>query len=85
MTDDGLTQRRHLTLPAREPLDFAGPSEVIWVASRWSDPLAFCVWSVAEKPGPVLIRNGLNVHPYPRLSDCPPIDLLVVPGGLGTC
>jgi transcriptional regulator GlxA family with amidase domain len=67
-----------------ELLDFAGPFEVFSVASRWSDPPAFHVWTVAEQSGLVLARNGLSVQPHHRLLDCPPADILVVPGGMGT-
>ena len=67
-----------------ELLDFAGPFEVFSVASRWSDPPAFSVYTVAEKPGPVVAKNGLSVNPHHLLADCPAPDVLVVPGGLGT-
>jgi transcriptional regulator GlxA family with amidase domain len=73
-----------LLFPEVEVLDFAGPFEVFSVATRWADPPAFNVCTVAEKMEPVAARNGLSVNPRHRLSDCPPIDLLVVPGGLGT-
>jgi hypothetical protein len=40
-----------LLFPEVELLDFAGPFEVFSVASRWSDPPAFSVRTMAEKPG----------------------------------
>ena len=67
-----------------EVLDFCGPFEVFSVASRFTDPPAFHVFTVAEKPGPVLTRGGLSVNPHHRLADCPRPDLLLVPGGQGT-
>jgi transcriptional regulator GlxA family with amidase domain len=67
-----------------EVLDFCGPFEVFTVASRFTDPPAFHVVTVAEKPGPVLTRGGLSVNPHHRLLDCPPPDVLLVPGGQGT-
>src|SRR5207302_555075 len=67
-----------------EVLDFCGPFEVFTVASRFAAPPAFNVLTVAEKPGPVLTRGGLSVNPHHRLADCPPPDLLLVPGGQGT-
>lgn len=67
-----------------EVLDFCGPFEVFSVASRFTDPAAFNVFTVAEKDGPILTRGGLRVHPHHRLSDCPRPDLLVVPGGQGS-
>ena len=65
-------------------LDFCGPFEVFSVANRFTDPPAFSVLTVAEKPGPVLTRGGLSVNPHHRLADCPQPDLLLVPGGQGT-
>jgi transcriptional regulator GlxA family with amidase domain len=67
-----------------EVLDFCGPFEVFSVASRFTDPPAFNVLTVAEKPGPVVTRGGLSVNPHHRLADCPRPDLLLVPGGQGT-
>lgn len=67
-----------------EVLDFCGPFEVFSVANRWTDPAAFNVITVSEKPGPVIARNGLSVNPHYGLEDCPRADLLLVPGGQGT-
>jgi putative intracellular protease/amidase len=67
-----------------EVLDFCGPFEVFTVANRFTEPPAFHVFTVAEKPGPVLTRGGLSVNPHHRLADCPRPDLLLVPGGQGT-
>ena len=39
---------------------------------------------VAEKKEPVVATGGLKVIPDHALDDCPPLDLLVVPGGWGT-
>jgi len=65
-------------------LDFCGPFEVFSVANRFTDPPAFRVFAVAERPGPVLTRGGLSVNPHYRLADCPRPNLLLVPGGQGT-
>ena len=67
-----------------EVLDFCGPFEVFSVANAFTDPPAFHVFIVAEKPGPVLARGGLSVNPHRRLGDCPQPDVLLVPGGQGT-
>jgi transcriptional regulator GlxA family with amidase domain len=67
-----------------EVLDFCGPFEVFSVANRFTHPPAFHVFTVAEKPGPVLTHGGLSVNPHHRLPDCPRADLLLVPGGQGT-
>lgn len=42
-----------------EVLDFCGPFEVFSVASRFTDPTAFNVVTVAEKSDPILTRGGL--------------------------
>jgi transcriptional regulator GlxA family with amidase domain len=73
-----------LLFPDVELLDFAGPFEVFSVASGWSEPPAFNVHTVAEKPGPVLAKNGMSLNPHHLLTDCPAPDVVVVPGGLGT-
>jgi uncharacterized membrane protein YfcA len=61
-----------LLFPDVELLDFAGPFEVCSVASRWFEPSAFRTYTVAEKPGPILAKNGLSVNPHHLLSECPP-------------
>jgi transcriptional regulator GlxA family with amidase domain len=68
-----------------EVLDFAGPFEVFSVTSELNkDSRPFAVSTVAEHPGTVTARNGLSVNPDCTFSDCPPPDILIVPGGLGT-
>jgi transcriptional regulator GlxA family with amidase domain len=67
-----------------EVLDFAGPFEVFGVAGRRNGSDPFTVVTVSEKPGPISARNNLLVTPTHRFSDCPPLDVLVVPGGYGT-
>jgi transcriptional regulator GlxA family with amidase domain len=67
-----------------EVLDFCGPFEVFGVAGRSDDPRPFNVYTVAEKAGPVLARNALSINPHYTLADCPPPDILLVPGGYGT-
>ena len=75
-----------------EVLDFAGPFEVFsrtrlvpGVQSRRSEESApFRVFTVAERPDPVVATGGLRVLPHHDFATAPPIDLLVVPGGFGT-
>ena len=64
-----------LIFEAVEVLDFCGPFEVFTVASRFTNQPAFHVFTVAEKPLPVLTRGGLSVNPHNRLADCPRPDL----------
>jgi transcriptional regulator GlxA family with amidase domain len=63
--------------PGVELLDFAGPVEVFSVASRWAEPPAFNVYTVAEKPGPVVAKNGLSVNAHHLLADCPALAVLL--------
>lgn len=65
-----------------EVLDFAGPFEVFSVAGRRQGLEAFDVFTVAER-SPVTARNGLQVIPAFLLEDCPPADMLLIPGGGG--
>lgn len=68
-----------------EVLDFCGPFEVFSATgAREQGERAFHVYTVAEKAGPVLARNGLSVNPAFTFASCPPPDLLLVPGGRGT-
>ncbi len=67
-----------------EVLDFCGPFEVFSVAARHAQESPFNVYTVAEKANPVLARNQLSVNPRYTILDCPPPDILLVPGGLGT-
>jgi transcriptional regulator GlxA family with amidase domain len=75
-----------------EVLDFAGPFEVFsrtrlvpGIESRRSDDsAAFTVFTVARSPEPVIATGGLRVEPHFSFDTCPPIDVLVVPGGFGT-
>jgi transcriptional regulator GlxA family with amidase domain len=75
-----------------EVLDFAGPFEVFsrtrltpGAAARRSEASApFEVFTVAPAHRQVTAVGGLVVVPRYSFADAPPIDLLVVPGGIGT-
>jgi transcriptional regulator GlxA family with amidase domain len=68
-----------------EVLDFCGPFEVFGVTGlRNAGEQPFHVYTIAEKAGPVLARNGLSVNPSYTLENCPQPDLLLIPGGFGT-
>jgi transcriptional regulator GlxA family with amidase domain len=67
-----------------EVLDFAGPFEVFSVTGRRTRLDAFDVFTVAERPTPVVARNGLSINPRYGFADCPHADIVVVPGGFGT-
>ncbi len=75
--------------PDVEVLDFCGPFEVFSVTRldeerRRQEPSPFEVLLIAENAGPVIATGGLKVLPDVALETCPPLDILVVPGGWGT-
>jgi transcriptional regulator GlxA family with amidase domain len=77
-----------LVFPDVEVLDFTGPFEVFAAARlnearRREDPSPFEVVLVAEREGPITAAAGLKVLPDYTLEACPPLDVLVVPGGWG--
>ncbi|MBA3877559.1 MAG: hypothetical protein C0498_11635, partial [Anaerolinea sp.] len=77
---------RHLLFDDVEVLDFAGPFEVFSTASRvvgTGAPPAFNVFTIAAT-STVRARHGLVVVPAYRTGEEPPIDVLVVPGGVVT-
>ncbi len=65
-----------------EVLDFAGPYEVLTAARRSADQPYFEVFTVAES-NEVNCTGGLRVLADHTLANCPPCDLLIVPGGAG--
>ncbi|HEX2854180.1 MAG TPA: DJ-1/PfpI family protein [Opitutaceae bacterium] len=67
-----------------EVLDFAGPFEVFGAADELAGGDTFSVFTVAESPGTVRARHGLKIVPTQTIESCPALDLLVIPGGLGT-
>jgi len=67
-----------------EVLDFAGPFEVFSVCGRRSQLEPFRVTTVSERGQSIRARNGLVVTPTHSFASCPPIDILLVPGGFGT-
>ncbi len=67
-----------------EPLDFCGPFEVFSAVKQPDGSAPFSVFTCAEKAGPVETIGGLSINPRFEISQCPPIDLLVIPGGWGT-
>jgi transcriptional regulator GlxA family with amidase domain len=73
-----------LLFPEVEVLDFAGPFEVFGVTGAPSPWRPFEVYTVAESRDPVLARNGLSINPAYSIADCPPPEIIVVPGGRGT-
>lgn len=71
-----------------EVLDFAGPYEVFSTASRVhqrihpQEQIPFSVQLIAAESGAIEARGGMRILPDFHYSQCPPIDVLIVPGGL---
>lgn len=63
-----------------EELDWAGPWEVLTAGAKDDDR----VITVAETTEPVRCAKGLRVLPDHSFEDCPPLDVILVPGGFGT-
>jgi transcriptional regulator GlxA family with amidase domain len=78
-----------LVFPEVEVLDFCGPFEVFSTTRldedrRREEPSPYDIVLVAEAGGVVVATGGLKVVADHALDDCPPLDVLVVPGGWGT-
>lgn len=72
-----------------EALDFAGPFEVFTTASRVharQNPGAslFDVCLIAEREGLIHARAGFHVQPHYTIERHPPLNVLIVPGGIHT-
>jgi len=70
-----------------EELDFVGPWEVLtssgmYLASQ-GEPATKAVM-IAESAGPVRCNKGMRVVPDHTFEDHPELDVIVVPGGMGT-
>jgi transcriptional regulator GlxA family with amidase domain len=71
-----------------EELDFVGPYEVFTVANQVFDhlkkPRPHDVLLLAEHEEPVTCAKGMRVLPHATIAASPPLDVLLVPGGIGT-
>ncbi len=78
-----------IIFPEVEVLDFCGPYEVLAVTRlheerRRDEPSPFELLLVAEQTEAITASGGLKVLPDCTLAKCPPLDILMVPGGWGT-
>jgi transcriptional regulator GlxA family with amidase domain len=73
-----------------EVLDFAGPYEVFTCAARVHAAMSpgaappFKVVTIGRRAKLLRARAGLSVLPEAAFNDAPPVDLLIVPGGVVT-
>jgi transcriptional regulator GlxA family with amidase domain len=67
-----------------EVLDFAGPFEVFSLCENpVSNAKLFSVFTVSEHDAIIKARNGLSVKANYTFSNCPDVDILIIPGGYG--
>lgn len=71
-----------LIFDGAEELDFVGPWEVFTMAAKARDDIR--VVTIAERNGPVACAKGMRVLPDHTLADAPALDVVLVPGGIGT-
>lgn len=72
-----------------EILDVAGPFEVFSLTrlndeQRLQQSSPFKVYLIAEKNKQIITIGGLRLTPDVTISECPELDLLIIPGGWGT-
>jgi transcriptional regulator GlxA family with amidase domain len=78
-----------LVYPGAQILDISGPLEVFARTARWlcdrrvTDAPAYVVELVAERAGPVRTSGGIDLLVHHNLRDAPPMDTLLVTGGVG--
>ncbi len=65
-----------------EELDFAGPWEMLTLWSKVADGPENCL-IVGETKSAVTCAKGLSVNPHVSFEECPKLDYLLVPGGIG--
>ncbi len=66
-----------LLYPDLTQLDMTGPAQIL---SRMPDAEVLFVW---KDRAPVMSDCGLALVPTHTLADCPPLDMICVPGGYG--
>ncbi|MDX1436720.1 MAG: DJ-1/PfpI family protein [Anaerolineales bacterium] len=82
MTKENSTTKQNVAIllyDGVELLDFAGPGEVF---ERAGNGDAFNVYTVAATTDPILSQGFVRIIPEFSVSDSPPPDILVVPGGV---
>lgn len=71
-----------LIFPQVEELDFVAPYEIVSYINKIT-PASTQVFIIAGGNKPVQAFNGLKIIPDITLDECPPLDILIVPGGKG--
>lgn len=71
-----------IIFPQVEEMDFVAPFEVLNYINK-VQPSSTTVKIIAATLEPVVAFNGLKVIPDYSFANCPPLDIVVVPGGKG--
>ncbi len=66
-----------LVFPKVTQLDLMGPAQVL---SRVPGAKVHLAWKAIE---PLMTDSGFSINPTHTFADCPPLDVLCVPGGFG--
>jgi cyclohexyl-isocyanide hydratase len=66
-----------LLFPQVTQLDLTGPAQIL---SRVPGARVHLMW---KTPDPVVTDVGFSINPTTTFEDCPPLDVLCVPGGFG--
>lgn len=66
-----------LVFPDVQQLDLTGPYEVF---ASLPDVKVYLIWKTLE---PLIASTGLTLVPTVDFNDCPPLDVICIPGGLG--
>ncbi|MCP9929956.1 DJ-1/PfpI family protein [Cyanobium sp. AMD-g] len=72
-----------LLFPGVEELDAIGPWEMAALWARQSGGPEQCLM-IGQGEGPITCAKGLVLLPQASFATAPPLDVLLVPGGLGT-
>lgn len=72
-----------LLFPDLEELDFVGPWEMIGMWSKLFDGPEKCL-TVSQTGELLRCSKGLCIKPGHSFESCPPLDYLLIPGGMGT-
>jgi transcriptional regulator GlxA family with amidase domain len=67
-----------------ELLDFTGPYEVFSVTSELNNYQLFKVFTITQDGTQIKTVNGLKIIPDYNFNNHPNIDILIIPGGVGT-
>jgi transcriptional regulator GlxA family with amidase domain len=73
-----------LVFPGVEELDAVGPWEVLAFWCRNYPEDGWAVTTLSRSGGLVMCAKGLGIKAHHSMADCPPLDILIHPGGEGT-